>query len=122
MPVSSGRWLISSVNASSPPAEAPIPTIVGQVLSARSSWAGTTAAAETEECIRLLPVFATHHHYLSLNEKPEHAHGHSFKRHRSLAAAAQNVVEIMSRAKRAPRKRGVHCSAISRSWRPAADP
>src|ERR1017187_4913446 len=41
MPVSSGRWLSNSVNASSPPAEAPTPTTLGSELPlSRSSGAG----------------------------------------------------------------------------------
>jgi len=38
MPVTSGKWLSNSVNASSLPAEAPTPTMVRQALSARSSF------------------------------------------------------------------------------------
>src|ERR1035437_10333268 len=48
MPVSSGRWLSSSVNASRPPAEAPTPTMGGELPSARFPAAGRTiATAET---------------------------------------------------------------------------
>src|ERR1017187_6138128 len=48
MPVSSGRWLSSSVNASRPPAEAPTPTMGGELPSARFPAAGCTiATAET---------------------------------------------------------------------------
>src|ERR1035441_8728307 len=44
MPVSSGRCLSNSVNASSPPAEAPTPTMGGRLTS--RSGTGITAAAE----------------------------------------------------------------------------
>jgi len=69
MPVSSGRWLNSSDKASSPPAEAPTPTIVGQMLSARFSSASRgTATAEPREYGPLWAVcFANRHHYLSQN-------------------------------------------------------
>src|ERR1039457_2930145 len=46
MPVSSGRWLSNSVNASSPPAEAPTPTTMGSELPlSRSSAAGRMIVA-----------------------------------------------------------------------------
>src|ERR1035441_3667484 len=45
MPVSPGRWLSNSVNASSPPAEAPTPTPRGELRLSRSSAAGRTMAA-----------------------------------------------------------------------------
>src|ERR1039458_9264454 len=49
MPVSWGRWLSNSVNASRPPAEAPTPTTMGSELPSAGSSAGgrTIAAAET---------------------------------------------------------------------------
>src|SRR5437879_4389382 len=48
MPVSAGSWLSSSVNASSPPAEAPIPTIGNELPGARSTAdAPLTPTAET---------------------------------------------------------------------------
>src|SRR5690349_1183992 len=49
MPVSAGRWLNNSANASSPPAEAPIPTISRgppAVSSPAVSATGTTAASD----------------------------------------------------------------------------
>src|ERR1017187_3252273 len=90
MPVSSGIWLSNSVNASSPPAEAPMPTTRGSELT--SATGSMIGAAETGltgagEVLRgrfgrdesgarraraappgrLLPVFfAKCHHYLSL--------------------------------------------------------
>src|ERR1017187_10448531 len=79
MPVSSGRWLRSSENASRPPAEAPTPTTMAH-SSADDSTAVATAetgltaevgvfpfAEARRECLtspgRGLPVFfATRHH------------------------------------------------------------
>src|SRR5271157_566139 len=65
MPVSSGRWLSSSVNASSPPAEAPTPTTNGSVLTSP----GSLTAGRTTVLGRRLPVFFTNRHYLSRRQK-----------------------------------------------------
>src|ERR1035441_6054606 len=66
MPVSSGRWLSSSVNASSPPAEAPMQTTRGSVPASPA----TTAAGRATVPGRRLPIsFATRHHYLSRRAK-----------------------------------------------------
>src|ERR1017187_7152766 len=104
MPVSSGRCLSNSVNASSPPAEAPTPTMGGRLTS--RSGTGITAAAEAfpagavsrfgrgtsgargERATwsgRPPPVFfVTRNSYLSrrnepANEKTEHAECHSHR-------------------------------------------
>src|SRR5712692_1513673 len=62
MPVSAGSWLSSSVNASSPPAEAPIPTIGNELPGARSTAdAPLTPTAETvlrADSAAFLPVSA----------------------------------------------------------------
>src|SRR5271157_2095741 len=65
MPVSAGRWSSSSVNASSPPAEAPTPTTKGSVPGASRS----PAAGRTTVPGRLPVFFANRHHYLSRRKK-----------------------------------------------------
>src|ERR1017187_9265259 len=57
MPVSSGRWLSNSVNASSPPAEGPTPTIRGPPPSACSSAASRAIAAPEAGVTAAVEVF-----------------------------------------------------------------
>ena len=58
MPVLFGRWLRSSVNASSPPAEAPTPTTGGNLSTAHSSAAGRTRATAESGLGAAVKVFA----------------------------------------------------------------
>src|SRR5690349_5553804 len=57
MPVLSGRYLSTSVNASSPPAEAPMPTIGSEPFS--SAVGPLTATGETGFRADFVPLFGT---------------------------------------------------------------